>query len=72
MDGMYHSYLRKLFGSGVSGLYRVFFQITLHLKCAYLVHTGFGYVYDKHGSLDVLSLSYGPFYFGRRRMKNKL
>jgi hypothetical protein len=26
----------------------------------------------KHGSLDASSLSYGPFYFGRRRIKNKV
>ena len=37
-----------------------------------VVHTGGGCVYDKHGSLDAVFLCYGPFYFGRRRMKNKL
>jgi hypothetical protein len=31
-DRMYHSYLWKLFGSGVSILYRVFFQSTLRPK----------------------------------------
>jgi len=36
------------------------------------VHTGVVYVYGKHVSLDAVSLCYGPFDFGRRRMKNKL
>jgi hypothetical protein len=50
----------------------VFLQSTLHLKCAYSVHTGIGKVYEKHDSLDALSLSYGTFYFRSRRIKNKL
>jgi hypothetical protein len=50
-------------------LYRVFLKYRATLMGVFYAQ-GHRKYSIKHGSMNALSLSYGSFYFGRRRMKN--